>query len=364
MNAFKSSIVRPLLAVMLAFTPLAHCFELSPLPTASEKRAAKKNYGILFRALYPVVDLGLHQFSTPVHEALTLQGLGCNDGIDDCKADDLISENTGIIVGVRWNDDPPFEFAAGQGNYATVACPKPTDKARTISFSLRTACWLKHFYDISAIADAQPLSFVTGNGTLLARTHFGDLQFLHAMAEQAGIAPQTSHAKLMMWAEFTWRVQSGWLDAIPLSTRMGDVPVSGLIDHFPAKENRSVELLFTLGRPWLRHHIRDIAFGSLLHTVQDSFAQGHVARRTLPAGDCAPSEITQFHTYAGQDKKAHKAHDSLDNARSKTQLVSVLREIVDWRFQNKHWHEVKPLFEQCVFKLAADATPSSIEITQ
>lgn len=349
----------PMIALCVAAASV-QAFELTPKPTKSEAAVAMRDYGISFRLSYPVVSFGLHTFSTPVHEALTQLAYDCTNSIDDCLDIDLDYAQSGVLAGVRWNDDPPFQFANGQGKYS--GCPSVGGSA-TVSFALRTTCWLNHFRDVAAIADAKPGTYVHGGGTLLARTHFGDLQFLHSMASTPGTSAVETKRRIMMWAEFTWRVQSGGNDFISQSTPMGHVPVEGLAEFFPANEARTVADLFTLGRPWLRHQLGDVAFGSLLHMVEDSYAGGHAARRTSTAGSCADSEILSFHTYAGQDKAAHKARDGLDAARKKLQLTSSLKSLVKMRDDRLSWSAVRPFLSDCVFPLTTNALPSSTEVS-
>jgi hypothetical protein len=338
----------------------AATFELSPIPTKSEIFRAKRNYGVSFRAKYPLVEFGIHLFSTPVHEALTQLGYDCDESIDACSDVNLDFANSGVIAGVRWNDDPPFQFGKGQGRYR--GCPTPKEKAITISFALRTDCWYAHFKDVASLAERNPDRFRTGTGTLLARTHFGDLQFLHGMARVVGESPQETKAAIMMWAEFTWRVQTGSSDFIRGSTRTGSVPVEGFQVFFPTNERRTVAELFTVGRPWLRHQLGDVAFGSLLHLVQDSFAGGHTKRQPATTGGCSSTEIVEFHTYPGQEKTAHIRADSIDSAKKKLALLESIRTLIEFRNDKKSWDEVKPFLDNCVFPLAADARPSTTTV--
>lgn len=335
-------------------------FELSPKPTKSEAAIAKRDYGIGFRLGYPVVSFGLHTFSIPVHEALTQLAYDCTNTIDDCLDINLDYAQSGVLAGVRWNDDPPFQFASGQGKYS--GCP-PVGAPSTVSFALRTTCWLNHFRDVSAIADAKPDAYTYGAGTLLARTHFGDLQFLHSMASIPGTSAVETKRRIMVWAEFTWRVQAGGSDFISQITPMGQVPVEGLADFFPSTEARTVADLFTVGRPWLRHQLGDVAFGSLLHMVEDSYAGGHAQRRQAAADGCADSEIVSFHTYAGQDKTAHKSKDTLDAARRKLQVIASLKSLIKMRDDRWAWSSVRPFLSDCVFALAPDALHSSTDVS-
>jgi hypothetical protein len=340
-------------------------YELTPLPTRTERLAAKRTAGITFRTLLPVVDFGLHTFSNSVHESLTNLAYECpGTTLEECSDADLDVASVGVIAGVRWNDDPPFQFAPGQGRYS--GCPSGSPP-RTISFALATPCWVAHFRDISNQADSSPKTFTTGAGTMLARTHFGDLQFLHAMAAAEGEPAETTKSKVMMWAQFAWRVQTHEGDRIDPGTPMGKVPVLGMQDHFPAKEERSVSDLFTVGRPWMRAHIRDIAFGSLLHTIQDSFAGGHATRVEGPAQGCMLPVVAEFHTYAGQDKTAHKDRDGFVRAGAaistpRSGVLGVLRELIRMREADMSWAQVEPYFKDCVFALDANAKAATTSV--
>jgi hypothetical protein len=203
---------------------------------------------------------------------------------------------------------------------------------------------------------------LAGKGTMLARSHFGDLQFLHSMASSASVSATSTRSAILVWAEFTWRVQSRQSDNISRTIRMGDVPVVGLQQFFPAVEERTIADLFTMGRPWLRHQLDDIAFGSLLHMVQDSFSRGHAARGEVRTGDCAVPPIVKFFTYAGQDKDAHKQADTRQSAAAGTSpLIDVLKELVRLRLEKATWQQVRPYLEDCVYSLSDPRAASTSE---
>ena len=108
----------------------------------------------------------------------------------------------------------------------------------------------------------------------MTRSHFGDLQFLHAMAAKDGETTSQTKVRILMWAEFVWGIVEG---KYKLDTNLRDINIPNWQDHFA--NGHTVQELFTMGRPWLRPHIKGMAFGSMLHLIQDSFAQGHVDRR-------------------------------------------------------------------------------------
>jgi len=334
----------------------AGAYELSPLPTKAEVFKAKRSYGVAFRSTFPAIEWGIHTFSNAVHESLTQQAHECDDTIEACSDIDLDFASTGVIAGVRWNDDPPFRFASGQGRYPE--CPADKGGPRTISFALGTTCWVTHFRDVSKTAERDGQAFLSGKGTLLARSHYGDLQFLHSMAKSSAATSEATKSAILAWAEFTWRVQSRLPENISGKVAMGKVPVPGLREFFPAVEERTVEELFTIGRPWLRHQLEDIAFGSLLHMVQDSFSAGHTLRRPAGSGSCSVPPVVTFHTYAGQDKGDHKKADTKQAATAaNSPIVLVLKELVRLRSERAAWTEVRLYLANCVYALA---TPSAV----
>ena len=143
------------------------------------------------------------------------------------------------------------------------------------------------------------------SASLLVRSHFGDMQFLHAMGAVDGEAPDVTQRRVLMWAEFTWKVATLRIrgDAI-----VAKQEVAGIPEVF-GTNGWSVQDLFALGNPNIRKpaYLAAVAFGCLLHTVQDSFSKAHVSRRqptyqgTCPGpanAHLAPGLIEEFHSYS------------------------------------------------------------------
>lgn len=343
----------------------AQAFELILKPTSTEAKRAKMQSGISFRVKYPAAMGLVHAFADPVHEGLAHLAYECPLDFRDCADSELDSAPGGVIIGLRWNDDPPFQFAKGQGKYK--ACRSYVAKGLTVSYALAFDCWLRHFQDVKGKAASNPAPLAAGQGTMLARSHFGDLQFLHAMASDVGVPASVTQSKIMMWAEFTWRIQSrDRTERIAANTRMGQVPVTGMSAHFPETEERTVELLFGLGRTWVRHQLPDIAFGSLLHMLQDSFAGGHTKRRVVSGDGCGIPVIVQFHSYVGQPDADHKERDGIDRATAKVTdgaLLQSQRELIRLRDEGATWKEVRPYLNDCVFRVAVDAEDSTSAVS-
>jgi hypothetical protein len=148
---------------------------------------------------------------------------------------------------------------------------------------------------------------------MIYRVHFGDLQYLHAMASQDGETAEATRSKIMMWAEFTWGIATG---ALPRYRYLREIGIPELGNYFPG--DQSATILFSLGNPRFQNvQASEVALGSLLPMVQDSLSKSHVSRSDPLGEECEgmqgvlqPGKILQFHSYARQN---HKTHDSADN---------------------------------------------------
>ena len=175
------------------------------------------------------------------------------------------------VRGVVWADDPKswlFDEAAGTGNYSSG---------------------LKWYDEFDPSEKDDPAA-------LIARSHYGDLQFLHAMASADAEHPLATRAKVLEWARFLVRVAKG---EIAGSAKLRDVPITARL--FASYADRTINELWNYGSA-SETEIRQRAAGTLFHLIQDSYAGGHVGRDRA-------FKITQFHAYEGQD---HAKHDHRD----------------------------------------------------
>lgn len=328
-------------------------WKLSPEGTAFEKSIAKKYSSFWQRALQRVTARGVRHFTEPVHEEITQRIFGCQGDRDICGNPDIGFASPFVLAGVRWNDDPPFRLNAGEAK--NTAC-KITE---TIRFTTQPDCWGQLFRDAKKRAtQGQPLDAESG-ASLLGRSHFGDLQFLHAMASKDGEPAIETRKRILMWAEFTWKVGRGDCE---LGTELKNVSIAGF-DEFFGRSGWTVQDLFTLGNPPLRPRIKEAAFGSLLHMVQDSFAKGHVDRaestmgeKCIGAGDyLAPGRIREFHAYNNQDSAKHAEYDSRKAlgehlAVDRPNVVEVGQVLRDYFERGSTWEDVRP-YIGCVFQI-------------
>lgn len=175
-------LVRNLAFVALVLFGMTHptkASSLSPRGTKVEQHVAHENALFWERAVNRLSQEGVLHFSEPVHEEITSRIYDCDDGCNDA---DVAAEYAGafIIAGVRWNDDPPFRLQEGEGQHTSC---KTTE---TIRFTTQPKCWYELFTAAKKAAERGEIPSAASHSPLLARSHFGDLQFFHSMASQDG----------------------------------------------------------------------------------------------------------------------------------------------------------------------------------
>ncbi|MET4580281.1 hypothetical protein [Ottowia thiooxydans] len=361
------------LAGAFALSTVAAAFQIAPTGSAFESKLTNESEASLAAV---AGKLGI-LIKGRVHEEITQIGMGCPVKLGNltqdlsCSALDRPFASAYVIYGVRWNDLPPFKQTDNDGG-----CPflgKSKNVNQTIRFSTQPLRWYCLFMD--AEKKAQTLKIVgCGNakgsmrGNLMTRSHFGDLQFLHAMASEEGIHPGATRAKVLDWLEFAWKVFSR---EIKPDTVLRDIDIPTFKEHFGCSEWRVSDLYILGHQDILLPHLHHVAFGSVLHTVQDSFAGAHVSReQSAPAGDCRdadfpqPRRIVEFHTYGAQDGGLHDDDDSreamtrLSAADKWPDAVVATRNLYQFYDARAKWEEVQP-YMQCLFELADERANSS-----
>jgi hypothetical protein len=352
-----------LIGVFFAVFP-AEAYKCSPEGSFIEKKLASRSQNVWERFLSDLAMKGIHKFGEPVHEEITNRILGCEGDSNICGEPDYAPENAYFLAGVRWNDDPPFRFEKGHGNFG--GC-EPGATIRLVTFP---RCWANVFKYGEARAEGGARFDTQSSAPLLLRSHFGDMQFLHSMASIGSEPAAVTREKIIMWAEFTWRVALG---EFPLSMLVKDVPIKGFSDLFK-KNGWSILDLFSLGNPHVRkpRNMSELALGSLLHMVEDSFATGHTDRAVPdPKEMCAttikehlvPGKIVEFHFYGKQDKQRHGEDDtrsafSTHWTSTKPNVIDVGRSLYEYYEKGEKWENVKSYLE-CIFALDKEARPAS-----
>ncbi len=240
----------------------------------------------------------IENFLQPPSEALLGNSICCDKTADssvctfinDIRYKPFRDELPPLISGSRWNDD------------ACHMTSRPKSRIGWAGWMVDTR------YDRSS--------------NLNYMSHFHDYQFLHAMASRAfkednlylESTTETQH-KIITWAEFAFRVAEGTIPA--------DAPLNTVHAHLEDNRKRTFKLLFSGFSPRITvgqffagttefnaQHVRQIAAGSLLHTLQDSFSASHVER----VNDHAPrlkerGKVIRFLDYQQQAQHLHGEAD-------------------------------------------------------
>lgn len=364
-------------ACLLSIGSWVGAFQIGPLGTKHEERLTNESNSTL---AHIAGTLGV-LIKAPVHEEITHLGKWCHVERDHlgsdtyCSGRDVGFASPYVIYGVRWNDLPPFRLEKDQGNCDYMGRKNVCRAEQTVRFSTQPACWYCLFKDAERKAQSKAIvgCHKTANsisGNLMTRSHFGDLQFLHGMANASGIHPVDTRAQILDWLEFAWKVSSK--EILPQSF-LKDIDNPTIKQHFGCTEWRVVDL-YLLGRQdaasGLITQIREIAFGSVLHTVQDSFAAAHAERESQPSVEpcertpfVTPARIVEFHAYGAQDGTLHDHDDSRQamTAVAKDrwpEAVEVTRNLFELQSDGAKWSDASD-YLQCVFALSDRRRASS-----
>ncbi len=358
-----------LLLLYCSLSPDASAFKLKTEAAGIESRKANlESRWSLSRYTTKGVSFVLDNFWDELnHEELTHRSFGCASDAESriCMLPTSASARAPLaaLVGVRWNDNPPFVLEDGQ---TLSGCRGTTIKLP----ALQPDCWLKVFLDgqrrASVRADGSPgEQFNSANrSALLLRSHFGDMQFLHAMATRDGELASDTKAQIMSWAEFSYRVAQS---EIAPGAYLYELKIPGFAALFDKQRGWTAMTLFTLGDGTFRVEpdFSWLAFGSLLHVVQDSFARGHADRADTPGQVCRlsngsefpkPGRIRSFRSYANQDSGTHANEDSV---RAMTEhllspppgAVEVGAALLAFHRNKTPWQIVSEYLDVCVFDL-------------
>lgn len=344
-------------------------FSTRPTGTQRGDRIMHFEIPLLLRGWYPMASkIATERFTTPVHERATNIIYGCDDDKEDCtgKEGSNVYAPAAVLAGNQWNDNPPFELTSTSTSY----CKKYV--GTTIKAPYFLECWYMLFRDGEKRAEKGEYFDVDSGTVLLYRVHFSDMQFLHSMASRDGEEARVTKAKIMMWAELTYRLAIGNIDR---GVELKKIEIPGMEALF---KNRgwTAQQLFTRGDPTYRgeQDFRNFAFGSLLHLIEDSFSLSHTERDDPSGAKCEafpehykPGKVLGFHAYANQDKRKHADSDkqsalSIHLIEKQPSVVDIGRVLKAYYEEKRPWDEVRQYLE-CVFELdnpAAKAGPGAL----
>ena len=232
---------------------------------------------------------GPYNKGDPVHEILTSHAL--NKYKSSAFKKDFKKykpSNYEYIRGVIWNDDPQALFFN-------------TDSNSNSNWS-SGVIWLQEYCGaFKSTLDNEKLIFDAKD--LTKRSHFGDLQFFHAMASVDGETASTTKNNIFNWLSFLYLVIDS--EEITKNTEISKITHPIVNQYFSQSNGLTMKELFG-AKGYSNINIKKRAIGSFLHVIQDSYFPGHVSRKNVGG------EIKEFLSYSNQDVKAHGNKDTWD----------------------------------------------------
>lgn len=281
---------------------------------------------------------GPFNIGDPVHEALTYNSLksagflNTADNQNEFRADRNQSYWE-YIRGVFWNDDPSclfFDSSTESDNFST---------------GLQ---WYLDFHKAEELSTSGKVSEIS---TLTGRSHFGDLQFLHAMELKVNEDPLLTQSKILDWGIFVYKVAVGELEYL---REVNDSSTGIAKYNFPSV---TIQNLFNVSghESYSKKYGRDAniivqqrAAGSLLHLIQDSFSIAHCRRLSHGSGSMNIRKIEQFGCYSIQNHTKHSDADKMPKDQLLTEIVgictSLLTSIKSKKPSSEYILELKEIF--------------------
>ncbi|KAI1109763.1 hypothetical protein F5Y14DRAFT_466375 [Nemania sp. NC0429] len=239
--------------------------------------------------------------------------------------------------------------------------------------------------------------FVSGPPTcMIQRSHYGDLQFLHAMGGKLGESPAETQRKLLKWFEVMYKLacgNQGVSETDQLKQALGEwfTPTS------TPPDNKSLRDLILASTPnYNSTNIQWRALGICLHMITDSYAVGHTQRRLRNPDAYAGRDsdnymvfkpgmwgdwgaVLNFHCYKGQNSDLHSHYDGVEDAplpvpKNLDSFNSIIgarnaiegcKKLINFWFAGTQWEgEVKTFLQTDVYAIDPDASPSNSQVDQ
>lgn len=279
-------------------------------------------------------------------------------------------ETFGLVFGTWWNDDPMM-YLWGQGSDFVSGVKH---LRRLFSSSQRNN------YEGGVEGCQVPA------GQHLARSsHFAELQHLHFMTALGKEHPDQERLKGtiadgLTWIKFAYQVATNKIKPDePLTVedeRLLKLPSIAKNLCLQNPSNVKVRSLFTRQGPVSAKYLdfrnrltRDVALGSILHILQDSFSPAHTCRIELHSNGETVAALRTVFNYNEQDHKHHASRDGYPDwlvhqvrtgsHRYSNDPVSVGAWLLGAVDRSLPWEDVQKHLESTIFLLAPEGQSGS-----
>lgn len=247
-----------------------------------------------------------------------------------------------LIRGVIWNDDPRCQLFVNNKNNNRF-------------FGTGFQWWMEFKFGSSS--------------NLTKRSHFGDLQFLHAMGATKNEQPSDTKSKIILWIKTMYNLWLG--NGLNPDTALKNTELQRFFNDRNGYGGTTFKSLFMGTTPaYTNPDIKLRALGSCMHLIEDSYAKGHCARDNQGTGP-----ISNFHCYLGQNSDAHsdadkKGGENIDPNKPDTYkdlyggpaAVQSATDFLNAVAQKKPWEQAVGVWAEKVFQLSSNATPSNTNV--
>lgn len=338
---FRNSITNALALILLMTSGYATAHLINPYKNRTIQDS-KALVGRLFDDVHEeITQIALA--CSKLHQTETLNRLTCSRGVGRLKHPKGNIHDS-LVWGVWWNDDPNQLLITG----------------RAVKF----VAWMNDADKIAKSHENWHGERRTLNATynMTYRGHYGDLQFIHGMASRDGESPDATRSAILAYAQFAFEVATGRQD---LETTMSQVSPATLRPYFVNQSGWTINYFFApKARLPAPGHIRNMAKGSLLHMVQDSYSESHTTRSLGGSDACRSGGIVEFHSYVNQDSKVHERKDlreawikaPFSEDQNPLNASATLLHFID---RKAEWREVHDYLNSVVFCVVPGARPAS-----
>jgi hypothetical protein len=233
-------------------------------------------------------------------------------------------------------------------------------------------------------------------GCMIQRSHYGDLQFLHAMGAVDSEEPKETRRKMLEWLKVIYKLacgNQGVSEQDQLKQHLGE----WFNDKTKPSDHSTLRDLLVASTPsYSQTDIQWRALGLSLHIISDSYAVGHTQRRlknpdayqgrdkkgymTFKPGTYGDwGAIIVFHCYGGQDSDRHSYYDGLEGAPlpvpknlnsfnsiiGARNAIEACKKLINYFADGTKWEDgVQTFLETEVFPIDKDARPSNSQVDE
>jgi hypothetical protein len=215
----------------------------------------------------------------------------------------------GLIFGTWWNDDPNMYLLGQSWDFAkgVKRLNRVHDEAVHEDYPSDLGC---------PVAASQHLG---------RASHYGEVQYLHFMDtlgkdHSSAAQLENTTTRAMKWIEFAYAVAVGDIDPeAPFSSaNEQDFRLPSIARNLCLLDSNNVKVrsVFTRQGPATKENLayrnrltRDVALGSILHILQDSFSPAHTCRKPVGGDGGNLAVLVRVDNYNEQDHSVHESKD-------------------------------------------------------